>query len=496
LNAVYLEIGCTADSVILRRQTGNIHPALFKFPLILANKSVNLFRFKISRDTAGKWELFADSTGGIILSKYGSFTDTNSIPSGWFGVFCKYTSSNSKKFCFDDFYAGRIVHDTLPPRITSIGFSDSLTIRIKFNEAIDSTTLNKEIKLSLINDPEKVVKAYISKDDPEILFVKINTDEKDFFCDTLRIRNISDLSNNFLMDTSIFICYYIPGICASGDLIINEVLFHPDARGSKFIEFYNRSSKAIDLSSLSIGSVGAGGVAMEAERLCIEERMLLPGDYYVISEDSANLCTRYYVPFHSKIAEVKDFPAMSADSGSLFLFSCKDSLTVDAMAYNSKMHLPFLSKTEGVSLERINAQMPSDDAATWQSASETSGYASPGYENSHYSYDQGKGVDLQLSSPIISPDNDGRDDLLYINMNSVEPGTLLSLRIYDLRGNPLKTITSQTTVSENSIFIWDGTGDNNRIVPMGYYIILSESISISGKHTSLKKAIAVVQKLY
>jgi len=495
INAIYLQIGGAGDSVVLFRENGNIHQPLFKFPFLRTNSPINVFRIKICRDSAGSWDLYADSTGGSALIRYGGFNDKGRIPSAWLGVFCRYTSSNSNKFWFDDFYAGRIIHDTVPPRVIAVGFSDSLTIRIKFSEYIDSSCIGNNVNFSLKNEPEKLQKAYILKTDPSIIYIKINTSENYFFCDSLRIRNISDFSNNSLADTSVFLCYYIPGTCLPGDLVINEVLFHPDAAGSRFIEFFNRSSKAISLSMLSVGTAGSGQSALNYELLCKTERMLLPNDFYVITADSVKLCSRYYVPDPGRIAEVEHFPGMNADSGSVFLKSNADSIMVDEMSYNQNMHLPFLASTEGVSLERLDPQMPSNCRANWQSASETTGFASPGYENSHYAVDPGNGTDIQLSSPVISPDNDGKDDLLYIRVNGVEPGTLLTLRIFDLKGNLVKTVTSPATVSENSVFIWDGTGDNNLRVQMGYYIVFAESINISGKHSKVKKAIAVAQKL-
>ena len=495
INAVYLQLGGAGDSVILFRENGNIHSPLFKFPFLRTNHSINVFRIKLIRDSIGNWDLYADSTGGLTFNKYGCFTDNGTIPSAWLGFFCRYTSSNSNKFWFDDFYAGGIIHDTIPPKIISAGFSDSLTIRIKFSKNIDSTCLKEGLNFSLKNDPEILQKAYILKTDPSIIFVRININRNEFFCDTLTVRNISDFSNNFLADTSVFFCYYIPGPCLPGDLVINEVLFHPDASGSRFIEFFNRSVKVINLSMLSVGTRSSGQSNLQYEMLCKTERMLLPKDFYVITADSAKLCSRYYVPDPRKIAGFGHFPAMNTDSGSVVLISNDDSVVVDAMNYSQSMHLPFLISTEGVSLERLDPQMPSDCRANWQSASETSGFASPGYENSHYAIDPGNGIDIQLSSPIISPDNDGKDDLLYIRVNGVEPGTLLTLRIFDLKGTLVKAIANPSTVSENSIFIWDGTGDNKLRVPMGYYIVFSESINGSGKHSKVRKAIAVAQKL-
>jgi len=495
INAVYLQMGGSGDSLVLFRKNGGILTTLFKLPILRTNHSINIFRIKICRDSSGTWDLYADSTGGYTFTRYGCFNDNAAVPLACLGVFCRYTSSNSNKFWFDDFYLGRIIHDTVPPKVISVGFSDSLTIRIKFSESIDSACFEKDMNFSLKNNPEKILKAYILKEEPSIIFIRINTDENNFYCDTLEIKNISDYSNNYLTDTSVYFCYYIPGPCCFGDLIINEVLFYPDAAGSRFIEFFNRSSKVVDLNTLSVGTESSSQTVMKYEVLCKTERMLFPGDYYVITADSAKLCSRYYTPDHSKIEGDQHFPSMDSDSGSVCLISRVDSMLLDEMRYNQNMHLPFLVSTKGVSLERLNPQLPSNSRSSWQSASETSGFASPGYENSHYAVEPGNGIDLQLSSSVISPDNDGKEDLLYIRVNGVEAGTLLTLRIFDLKGNQVKTIAGPVTVSEDSIFIWDGTADNNLRVHMGYYLVFSESISSAGKHSRVKKAVVVAQKL-
>jgi len=63
--------------------------------------------------------LFADYTGGYNLLFEGSCT-WNPVPgTRSLGLHCKYTSSNAKKFYFDDFYAGPELHDTIFPEIYS-----------------------------------------------------------------------------------------------------------------------------------------------------------------------------------------------------------------------------------------------------------------------------------------------------------------------------------------------------------------------------------------
>ena len=243
VNAFYMQIGGSCDSIVFCRQTGNIHLSLFRVPYLRTNKSLNMIRMKITRDSTGNWEFFADTTGGRIFKSYGRFLDKEVFAISWFGVFCRYTSSNSTKFYFDDFYMGGIIHDMIPPKVISAGFSDSTTVRILFSEPIDSNSLISCLNFSLKNKPDIIRKVLISEDNPEIIFIKINKEENVFFCDSLLIRRLSDFSNNILADTSISLCYYIPGTCLQGDVLFNELLFHPDAAGARFIEFFNKFSR-------------------------------------------------------------------------------------------------------------------------------------------------------------------------------------------------------------------------------------------------------------
>ena len=495
MDAIYLQLGGAGDSVFLLRQDGTAPIPLFTYPVIRTNKPVNTLRIKVCLDTDGNWTMMADSTGGIRFTTYGSFTYKCKLPLNWMGVYCRYTSSNSSKFIFDDFYAGEILRDTIPPSVLCAGFSDSLTIRIKCSEFIDSTRLSVKSNFALKNNPEMLAKAYISEQDPDIIYIRINEKANALFCDTLFIRKISDNSANLMADSGVFICYYVPGPCLAGDLLINEVLFDPDEQGARFIEFFNNSEKVLDLGTVIAGTAGGTDSVYRYYPISGQGRMLYPGGYYVITADSSRLCSRYYIPCPENIAGPEHFPSMNSDSGRICLLNCADSAGIDRMFYSKSMHLKFLSNTEGVSLERLDPGVPSGRRSNWQSASATSGFASPGYENSHYAVSPGKGPGIGLSGLSFSPDNDGVDDLLIICLHDVEAGTIVSVRIYDPKGNLVKSIADPSAASENATFIWDGTSDDSRVVDMGYYIVYSESISISGKHNHDKKAVAVVKKL-
>jgi hypothetical protein len=57
-------------------------------------------------------------------------------------------------------------------------------------------------------------------------------------------------------------------------------------------------------------------------------------------------------------------PSLSDDEGNIALLDKKNRL-IDKMTYTEKMHDPFLADPSGVSLERIQFIMPSDDPTTW-----------------------------------------------------------------------------------------------------------------------------------
>jgi len=494
-NGVYLQAGGSGDSLVLYRYKGGVATPVFVYPHIRTVKSVNALRIRICRDSIGHWNMYADSTGGAGFLWFGSFTCRDSLPSEWFGMYCRYTSSNSEKFWFDDIYCGALIYDSISPAVLEAGFSDSLNIRIKFSEFIDPDCLNGELQYSLKNNPEILREAYILQDIKDVVYIRINRTETSFFCDSLKIENISDYSGNMLADTSVFLCYYIPGECCKGDVVINEVLFDPVSGGAPFIEVFNRSRKMINLNRLSAGVVKGSECTFKYVRLFESERMLKPGGYFVLTSDVADLCDRYYVPYPERLQESEQLPSLDPDSGYVCIIADTASVPIDSVSYAKSMHLAFLKTTEGVSLERLDPESSSGSRANWQSASETTGFASPGYENSHYTKAEGEGLEMELSSPRISPDNDGREDLLFITVKNVGPGTMVSLRIFDASGNTVATPAGWTTVAEDNRFVWDGTTDSRKLVPMGWYVVFAESVSISGRRSCQKRAVAVVQKL-
>jgi hypothetical protein len=84
------------------------------------------------------------------------------------------------------------------------------------------------------------------------------------------------------------------------------------------------------------------------------------------------------------------------------------------------MHFQLLNSFEGVSLERLSEAMPTSQQSNWHSASEASGFATPGIANSQSISIENMGGVFELSTSIFSPDNDGMDDVIQFHFSEMK----------------------------------------------------------------------------
>jgi gliding motility-associated-like protein len=103
LNGYFVKIGGESgavDDVSLYVQNGNSNTKIIDGIDGLAANSPE-FKIKVTRDAIGNWELFLD-TSSTYFSEGVTF-DNNITISNYFGLNCKYTSTRSDKFWFDNF---------------------------------------------------------------------------------------------------------------------------------------------------------------------------------------------------------------------------------------------------------------------------------------------------------------------------------------------------------------------------------------------------------
>lgn len=151
------------------------------------------------------------------------------------------------------------------------------------------------------------------------------------------------------------------------------------------------------------------------------------------------------------------------------------------------MYSDLLTTTDGVSLERINPLLSSEDVTNWHSASESCGFATPGYRNSEFlKMDSDKNV-VNLSPSVFTPDNDGKDDVLMIKFTLDSPGYLVNITIFNANGILNRNLVKNRMLSIEDGIIWDGRNDKNQKSPIGIYILSIELIKPEGKVSHLKK---------
>ncbi len=279
------------------------------------------------------------------------------------------------------------------------------------------------------------------------------------------------------------------------NIVINEILFNPLSGGSDFIELYNNSDKIYDLKSLWFVNKTVEAEINSSYQITPISRLLLPKEYCAISTDIEFLMLNYFIPFPENLFSTSNLPSMPDKEGNIFIIDRFMNI-IDSVYYNEKQHYKLLSTKDGVSLERINYNKSSANLNNWHSASETVGFATPGYENSQYSTENHSDSQISISPEVFSPDNDGKDDILYINYNLNKPGYTATIAIYNADGKFVTYIANNDMLAMEGSFMWDGFDNSNALCPIGIYIIYIEMFNLTGEKIVEKRTAVLSKKVY
>jgi hypothetical protein len=273
------------------------------------------------------------------------------------------------------------------------------------------------------------------------------------------------------------------------DVVINEVLFNPPDGGADFVELFNRGSVIADLTSFSLLSYDEEtGLPDEVAEIDGDPWLLFPGEYAVLSESPAAVAAFYSTTFPRGFPEMDDIPAMNVDAGDIgILFRGNPA---DRFRYTEEDHFQLLNDFKGISLERIDPYRASGDQSNWHSASEPSGFATPGFRNSQFASGDSSHTEVVADPEVFSPDNDGVDDVVTFRVRTPGAGYIGSINIFHSEGRPVRELASEHLSGTEASYSWDGTTDSGTRAPMGIYIALLEFFTIEG--TVQRYRVAVV----
>jgi len=227
-------------------------------------------------------------------------------------------------------------------------------------------------------------------------------------------------------------------------------------------------------------------------RVSIENHCLIPCNYNVITTNKKLILDRFYLSVPDNIFEVPSLPSMPDDKGHLILYDHHLN-KIDEVFYDEKLHYSLLNGYEGISLEKIMINSISSDKTQWYSASESSGWGTPGAANSVLIGHQESGDKIILSSTKITPDNDGLEDFLVIDFKPGDLGNVISINVFDETGRFVKRLTDNLLAGPEASIVWNGTASDEKLVNTGIYILLITVFNDSGKVEKWKKVCTVIR---
>jgi Lamin Tail Domain/CHU_C Type IX secretion signal domain len=385
-----------------------------------------------------------------------------------------------------------INNDTEAPKLKRAYTTDNTTIVLVFDEPIDSlkgaTISNYSIDGGIAIQSAIAIAPLFNQ-----IQIKTTTPLQANTVYTISSANITDCKNNTIGAVN-KTKTGLPADPAPGELIINEILFNPRSNGYDFIEFYNRSNKIFDAPKLSIANRNTTGAISSVKVLSTAPFYIFPGEYVVITEDADNLAVNYLVKNPDAVLSISSMPSFPDDEGDAVLLNFQGQVT-DEVKYKDDWHFKLLDNAEGVSLERIDAEAPSQDAGNWHSAASTGGYGTPGYQNSQFKQTQTGAAAITVSPKIFSPDNDGRDDIATVQYQTTEPGYAATVTIFDAAGRPVRYFVKNEILGLKGTWNWDGLDEKGNKLPVGTYIIFTEVFNLQGKKERFKNIVVLARKL-
>lgn len=385
-----------------------------------------------------------------------------------------------------------IYADNTPPQIWHVVNPDSLHIRLFFEEKMLPQTLTDPTEY-LISDGVNVTQVTDVASDWQSVTLLLDRPLQKGTLYTVRLTsNACDCVGNGA-DETFQAEFGRSERTDSSDIVINELLFHPYAGGSDFVEIYNRSDKILDLKDLYLSSLKSDGSTDTGKRVAPNGFQLLPHHYCCLSAKLEAVSTFYEGLEKGNCWEMSALPAYANASGRVILLSM--GKVIDDFAYTESMHYPLLVSSEGVSLEKIHPDLESGKEENWHSAASSVGYATPGQPNSCYSEYVGSAEEcISLESTLFSPDGDGYQDILKICYHMPEAGCRANAWVYNINGQCVMHILNNELLGIDGLVCWDGIMENQLEAPAGCYLLLFEYWSLSGKVERLKKVITVAGK--
>ncbi len=281
--------------------------------------------------------------------------------------------------------------------------------------------------------------------------------------------------NTFLLSLVSLILLAWPGspsgqaLCS---IVINEIMYDPHVEETEWIEIFNASGSAVELSGWTLEDSDS-----TKPRLIADAPVLLAADAYLcIVQDPSLFMTTFPSASCSALKPLGAWPRLN-NSGDRIIIRDARGTVVDMVEFVAKW-----GGQDGRSLERIHPDWPSRESGTWSSCSPPA-TSTPCLVNSIFS-----------SSPAdrasISVHPDPFETETEISYLLTVPTAIVKLEIYDIKGRLVRRLIDQEARGSAGTVTWQGNDEEGHPLRAGIYIVYLEAIH--AERGVLEKARATV----
>ena len=337
---------------------------------------------KVNRNNDGHWTIATDydNEGNYTVEAEGA---DNTYPAeGYFGFHLHFTSSNAKKFYFDDVYIGPEIIDTDPPELLSLEALDAQHLLLIFNEPLAETALDPQhYHILRHSEDSDALRHCEERSDvaiqPDTIFFADNPSKVTLCFNeplpentnlTLTITGIADLSGNTMPTTERMFAIYQ---AVENDIVINEIFADPTPVVGlpewEWVELFNTTGFAIDLKDWSfiIGTTAKTFPSIQIE----------PNGYLILCKADAEAELQALGP-------TCGFSSFAiANAGATLRLQSPDETMVSEVSFNDNWYHDADKRNGGWSLEQIDPFNPCAGTLNWSASTDPSG-GTPGRLNS------------------------------------------------------------------------------------------------------------------
>jgi hypothetical protein len=380
--------------------------------------------------------------------------------------------------------------DDYSPKLIRAIATDSFHVVLYFNEPMDSLSAINVANYQIDNGIGYPISVLPLAPLFDKIIIETHLPIQENIIYNVTVNGVTDCISNSIgsFNTTRFGLASLPD---SFDIVVNEILFNPKSDGVDYVELYNRSEKMIDLKSLHLANLNSLGVIDNIVSLPDDGYLFFPKQIMVFTT-SSSMVKRNYVSNHpDNIITVNELPSFNDDEGNVILLNEQGNI-IDKLSYKDDWHFTLLNDVESIALERINYDSKTQDENNWHSASATVGFGTPADKNSQCMDNNILSGTINVEPKIISPNNDGFDDVAAIYYSFPEPGYVANIIIFDISGNAVKHLKTNALCSSQGIYNWDGLNDKNQRINTGQYIVYTEVFNVKGTVKRFKNCITVV----